>query len=697
MNIDDSPNIITVAPHNGAPCLHVDGKPQSGLAFWHASIKKGNPEWQLFARTGVHLFQLDLSCWATDTSTWDAALSHAITADPNANIWLRISTEPPQNWLEANPVHVQIHHDQNNGDRIEKFVAMASPLWREAASTNLARLVEYMESKYGDRVWAYNIQAGDCGEWACSWSPVLSGSAPVQIEQWRVWLQEHYDDVSALREAWCDVEVEFATASPPHWKERTRPDTWPPTSHLIDPALNRRLVDWLTFHGHAQSTALATLAAATRKALNNRGRRKLISAFHGYHIFPYGTAYGPCNTGFSDLDPVLNSPDIDALCTPLAYIHRNPGGLYSHHNLATSIRLHGKLFYTEDDTFTHRAKWTPWRYCCKDAPDTLNILRRNLAGALTEGASQWWMDHDCGGWYLDPELEKGVVQMRQLADSALNQDRSSVAEVAFVTNEASFRILRQNPSLIDQLWPKTQTELLRIGAPVDFVRVRDLDLAELNGDTARWKFIVVAGCLWLDEKERALLRRTLFCGGRHVLFLHAQGICDGTQLNLELSSALMGINIKQYLHGGPCRGEMVLDGQHLSWGTDKEIDPILYCEDRSAEILGWLERQYYSTLVRKPQRGWTALWSGVPGLPWQVLGHFAAAAGVHRYLEDGSQVMTNAGLLAIHPIGDGLRTICLPETCHLADALNDEDIGTRNEFNLDLSRGLTRIFRIQKE
>ena len=43
MNSDDSPNILTVAPHNGAPCLHVDGKPQSGLAFWHASIEEGAP------------------------------------------------------------------------------------------------------------------------------------------------------------------------------------------------------------------------------------------------------------------------------------------------------------------------------------------------------------------------------------------------------------------------------------------------------------------------------------------------------------------------------------------------------------------------------------------------------------------------------------------------------------------------------
>jgi hypothetical protein len=60
------PNELTVAPHRGAPCLHVDGVPHNGLAFWHAPIERGIGEWQLFARSGVHFFQLDLNCWSTD-------------------------------------------------------------------------------------------------------------------------------------------------------------------------------------------------------------------------------------------------------------------------------------------------------------------------------------------------------------------------------------------------------------------------------------------------------------------------------------------------------------------------------------------------------------------------------------------------------------------------------------------------------
>ena len=673
--------------------------PHSGLAFWHAPKETGIEEWRLFARAGVHLFQLDLGCWpsapdADPSAAWDRVLAPTLEADPEARIWLRVSTEPPRWWLETHPGHTQMHYDQNNGDHFDLRVAYASAAWRTAAAGHLRRLVEHMEERWGDRVWAYNIQAGDCGEWAYSWSPVVSGYAPAQTAAWREWLRERYASAAELRKAWNDPQADFAAAEPPPWSERTRKSTWPPASHLIDPVEERRLVDWLSFHGRAQAEALAHLAAATRQALNERGRRKLISAFHGYHIWPYGSAYGPCNTGFSDLEPVLRSPDIDALCTPLAYIHRNPGGLYSHHDLAATIRLHGKLFYTEDDTFTHRAKWTPWRYCCRNAPETVNILRRNLAGALSEGATQWWMDHDSGDWYLDPELEAGVTAMRKLADVALSYDRTPCAEVAYLTNEASFRILRQEPALIDQLWPKQQTELLRLGAPVDFVRVRDLELAVQNGDVARWKFVVVAGCLWLDPEERELLRRTLLRDGRHVLFLHGQGICDGARLDLAFTSELAGIRLQTYGHGGPCRAETVLEGAHLSWGTDQEVAPILYADDPAAETLGWLERQYYPALVRKRHADWTALWSGVPGLPWNLLGHLAEGAGVHRYLADGSQVMAHAGLLAIHPAGDGPRILRLPQPCQLIDALTGEEHGAVRELALDLRRGETRVWHV---
>ncbi len=693
---------IDVRSQGGAPCLHVDGQPQTGLAFWHAPGAQGTEEWQLFARCGVHLFQLDLGLWpesihaADPSANWNAVLETTLAADPSAGIWIRLALEPPAWWLEQFPDEAQIHYDEQNSDCFQWRVAYASPLWQKQVAERLTRFIRHMEQHWGDRVWCYQLNAGDCGEWAYSWKPVLSGYAPAQIRAWRDWLRGRYTDESALRTAWGDSTVTFATAVPPLAAARCRPVTWPRASHLIDPSGEQRLVDWLHFHGQVQAEALASLAAVSRQTLVAVGRRKLIGAFHGYHIWPYGSAYGPCNTGFSDLDPVLHSPDLDLLCTPLAYIHRNPGGLYSHHDLAASVRLNGKLFFTEDDTFTHRANWTPWRYCCRNATETLQILQRNLAGVLSEGGSQWWMDHDSQRWYCDDQLKAGLTVMRRVADTALQYPRGSCAEVVFVSNERSFRILRQESALIDLLWPKQQTELLRIGAPVDFVRVRDLGLAEASGDSARWKFVVIAGCLWLDDDERALLKRVLMRDGKHLLFLHGQGICNGARLDLQFTSELTGINLQTYPHGGPCRAEMMLAGQHFSWGTDKEIAPILYAEDAQAETLGWLERQYYPALVRRQKANWTTLWSAVPGLPAQLLGQLAEAAGVHRYLVDGSQVLANAGLLAVHAAGAGSRTLCLPEPRHLVDAFTGADLGVVREIALDMQRGETQIWHQQE-
>lgn len=692
---------LDLRPHRGAPCIHVDGRPVSGLGFWHKPGDSGVREWQEFARCGVHLFQLDLGIWPESeggpppAAAWDRTIAPTVAADPAARIWLRISTEPPAWWLQANPDHAQVHRDQHNGDEFRWRVAYASAAWRQAAAAHLQRLVAHMEARWGDRVWIYNLQAGDCGEWAYSWKPVVSGYAPAQTAAWRDWLRTRYGDDAGLRLAWHDPAATCAAAEPPPWRSRMRAGGWPPASHLIDPAAERPLVDWLRFHGTAQAEALASLAAATRAALRAAGAQKLISAFHGYHIWPYGSSYGPCNTGFSDLDPVLRSPDLDALCTPLAYIHRNPGGVYSHHDLAASVRLNGKIFIAEDDTFTHRATWTPWRYCCRDAGETDDILRRNLAGALADGGSQWWMDHNGEDWFVDAATEAGLARMRAVADAALDRERGSCAEIAFLSSEASFRILRQDDALIDVLWPRQQIELLRVGAPVDFVRVRDLDLAEAQGDAARWKLVIVAGCLWLDAAERALLRRVLCRGGRQVLFLHGQGICDGERLDAALASAVCGVELKTYPHGGPCRGETMLGGVRTTWGTDKEVAPVLYADDPAAEALGWLERQYLPTLVRKPQAGWTAWWSGVPGLPADLLGRIAAQAGVHRYAVDGSQVLASAGLLAVHPAADGPLELRLPRPRRVRDALAGTDLGVVERLRLDARRGDTRIWHLE--
>jgi hypothetical protein len=305
------------------------------------------------------------------------------------------------------------------------------------------------------------------------------------------------------------------------------------------------------------------------------------------------------------------------------------------------------------------------------------------------------MDHDGGGWYLDPVLEKGIQQMRKVAEKTLARDRAPCAQVVCVTNEASFRLLRQDVALSDLLWPRTQIELMRIGAPVEFVRVRDLAIAESRGETVRWRFVVVSGCLWLDDEERALLERTLLGGGRHVLFLHGQGISDGRRLDLNRVSDLTGIRIRLYPLGGPCRAEAVMEGRHLEWGTDREVAPILSVDDPNAEIRGWLERQYEAVLARKAQGDWTSWWCGVPGLPWFLLGRMSEEAGVHRYLDEGSQVMANRSLLAAHALSEGDCKLRLPGRRRVWEAVTGRDLGTVLGFPIRMHRGQTHLWFLE--
>jgi hypothetical protein len=139
----------------------------------------------------------------------------------------------------------------------------------------------------------------------------------------------------------------------------------------------------------------------------------------------------------------------------------------------------------------------------------------------------------------------------------------------------------------------------------------------------------------------------------------------------------------------------MLGGRRTTWGTDKEIAPLLHADDPQAEPLGWLERQYLPCLVRKPQADWTAWWSGVPGLPADLLGRIAGEAGVHRYCTDGSQVMVSSGLLAVHPIGDGPLELRLPGPRRLRDAFDGKDLGMTDCIRIHTRRGDTRIWHLE--
>ncbi len=99
---------------------------------------------------------------------------------------------------------------------------------------------------------------------------------------------------------------------------------------------------------------------------------------------------------------------------------RGPRGLSD--TTVASLRLHGRLYWLEDDTRTHLSSPTARYGRARDLWESVNILKRNAACAISEASPMWYLDFE-GNWHAHPEIMRTVEQVRRIADQALARDR----------------------------------------------------------------------------------------------------------------------------------------------------------------------------------------------------------------------------------------------------------------------------------
>lgn len=689
-----------VAAHHGAPALFINGQPHTGCMFWHSRIQDAAEDIRLFRDAGVSLFTTGFPCsfdaaGNCDFSGIDLVMKQVLAANPEALVLPRIGLEPPEWWLKLHPEEVQVHYDANNGDEFHRYVSFASARWLADVSAHLPGLIRYCEERWGDHVFGYHLCAGACGEWSYSWDPVLSGYSPVQQQAFRAWLRQRYGhDVAALRRAWHDEVVTFESAVMP--RERTRPPlAWPRIWSVFKPDTERRFIDGLIFHSEAVARAILHFSQVTKAALLELGRQKLCGVFYGYHVCNLGTPYVAHNAGHHANALLLASPDIDFISAPLNYNERHAGGMYHSQLLPQSVRLHGKLYYDEDDTFTHLAKETPWRPHCRDAAETAHVLWRNFAGTAREAGAFWWMDHDGDGWYRDAHVMHAVKSMRQFAEARLTGPRAALAQIAVVYSPQSYAFMRYDAALVDALGPKQLSEILAIGAPCDIYETGDLERLFATDAARPYRLVIFADALYLSDAERQTVRQKVAGHGRTLLWIYGGGWLTDSGVSPEAMATVTGIRVKLNDLVGPVRATTYVTGTRLTYGTCADIGPELVGDDPEAEALGWMLYRGQPALLRKPQPGWTSIWSGAPILPAAVLRQFARDAGVHIFADAGDYLTGDEHMLCLHAAFAGERSLTLATPADVCDVRTGKTIiRNASNFTVYLDRGQTGVWAL---
>lgn len=620
-----------------------------------------------------------------DWTPAEVACQQVLAANPRALLLPRFGCDPPGWWRKAHPDDVMTWE---NGSQ-QYHGVVASPRYRHDAAERVAALVEHLEAKFGDHMAGYHPCGQNTGEWfyQSTWESLLNGYAPADAETWRAWLRERYKDDAALRTAWGDPEARIDDAAVPSAAKRRAS----PAGILRDPATEKPLIDFAEYQQDAMAGLVCDLAHAVRTA--SKGR-KLSVFFYGY-LFEFGPIrLGPTTCGHYALRRVLQSPDIDVVCSPISYFDRGVGGSAPLMTAAESVALAGKMWLVEDDTRTNIATGSfPGEVDgAKNLWETNTMLVRNVAQEATRNFATWWMDLGMTGWFNDARMWDEMRRMCAMDSLFLSKRIPFRPQIAAVIDERSMMDTSASAwNVTDPGIYKARRDLARTGAPFGQYLLDDVTAGKVKA-----KLYVLLNAWRLTAAQRkALLGGTK--GGARV-WCYAPGYHDGDRVSLDSMRELTGFRLA-LVQPAKAMATPTAAGRKLgltvAFGLDAPVTPLFAATDAApAETLATYADGSAAVALRKQADGWS-LFVGAPGLTSELLRAIARKAGVHLYTPTDCNVYANGPIVAVSAAKDGAVTVDIGRTGAIRDALSGAAIGRGPTIRLNLKKGETRVLQVE--
>lgn len=725
--------------HQGTPTLFLNDQPVFSGCQLLGSLDPNFHELnqsilRVYAGAGIHIYSIDSVGpeWCGprredsshfNFSTVAPRLQEVIDADPDALFLLRMGFEtrwlPGDWWNQMYPEELEILSD---GSRISQ--SFASQVW-QAEVKDLLRgyIAQLRKDGLYDRIIAYQIATGTCGEWIKDWSsmtlPCGDFSEPMR-RYFRAWLrQKYHEDEKCLQSSWADEQITFNSAEVPSAEEQ-----WNTTHFLFrDPKREQKVIDFYTCYSEMCADVLLDFCHTVK--VETAGE-KLTGAFFGYLMELswndsfFNVNYGDVShaevstiqrSGHLGLQKVLRSADIDFLVSPYGYAFRGLGGDCLPMQPTESLRLHNKLYLLEEDSLMHNNFDPGGRMQPKE--QSIGIYQRNFAQVLTHGLGITWLE--TSSFMESPlivdEAHQWLKRYQELGTWALHLDRRPRSEVAVFLDDESFfyQTLKNNISL-PLIWQQRVVSLNRFGAPHDVYLLNDL----LEGNLPPYKLYIFLNPFHLNQGRREALKELIRRDGKVSLWLYAPGYLNSeapAPAHLDNMTDLTGFRFGK---GDNYWGEFmhitnfthpITQGlpQDLFWNTTNTIGPIFFLEDPEAANLG----QVVSALGRcKPGFGvktfttqssasyWTSIYVATPNVPAPVLRGIARFAGVHVYSDLGDVLYATPDLLSVHTVAGGLRSFKLPQQVEVVyDLYGNKLIASdASEFITQLPPASTSLF-----
>ena len=461
--------------------------------------------------------------------------------NPNAYFKVYFDLCMPQEWCKAHPEEL-IRLD--NGKTTLRNAPMkglqpsyASQLWRNQMGKVLAECIGIFQScPFADRLPYIRLCYANCGEWN-HWGyhegAFVDFSKPMQ-RAFSDFLKKKYGTVGKLRKEWGLKDVSFDDDLIPSRESRLKGGDY----LRANGPEGMPSVDYYTFF---QKMAAETITHFAHIAKEASSRKMIVGSYYGYYYGHYGlNPFHFQDSGNYGLTYILKSPDMDFVGGPYPYenrcVHQRINGV------ASSIRLHGKLWESENDERTHYSGDEQKIYgTTKNLQETIAICKRNYMMNLEAGSCMYYYDF-IQNWYRD---NMDVIATMKKLDTAVRKfDMKSYAKVAFLLSEKSIPFYSSQAvkdAALVQAHHFFQYELPFLGMPVEFFLLSDMK----NIDFSQFKVIVFPNCLYADKEIINDIHKYAAGGNRTLLFLHAPGAMNASNnIDEQQMKALTGIGMK---------------------------------------------------------------------------------------------------------------------------------------------------------
>jgi len=493
-----------------------------------------------------------------------------------------------------------------------------------------------------------------------------------------------------------------------------------------EPLTEMQVIDWYLFYNDIIPDTIDHFCRAAKEASSFK---KAVGAFYCY-MFEF---QGDPEFGHNSLARLLRSKHLDFAMVTASYFGRELGrGTDYARAPITSLSLHGKLWYHDNDTVSFRYeemnkakqnRSSIERYrrelgATETAKETIWQYRRGAGFVLGNGVYQSFFDLH-GGYFDDPELMAEVRRLNDVLGDAKHHNCSSVAEILVVSDEASCSYATFESGFLGQTLRPAQVQLAKIGAPHDSILVDDLPLL----DTRAYKLVIFLNCFHLTNAQRELIGRKLLGRNRTVLWCYAPGLFNGAHRSAGAMEQLTGIHLvpkpnpervraritlnqtgADLLERGVCSvssypkvtspdklavsGQVTIGGEHV-WAQ------VISVEDPQAIALGTLEGRSEVALALKRMPRWTSVFAMNPLLPARFLRALARYADVHLYNDRDDTLYASRSYLTLAADGSGSRTVRLPRAMDVLNPFTKTVLWSRvTQFECDFEEKETRIWRL---